>query len=52
MFTRRIPTIISSIFVLVLCHTSALASPLDRPVTNEDLEPERVYSLCRPKLPR
>ena len=44
MFTCRIPTIINSIFVLALCHTSALASPLDRPVTAKDLEPERVYS--------
>jgi len=37
--------IIASVLSLVaLCHTSALASPLDRPVANEDLEPERVCS--------
>ncbi len=37
-------TVTTSIFALVLSSTSAFASPYDREVTAEDLEPERVYS--------
>ena len=44
MINTQLKVIASVLSLVVLCHTSALASPLDRPVTNEDLEPERVYS--------